>query len=228
MSLVLMIIFWFFFYSKMAYFKVGVGILYLFLVLCLSVFPVLGRGWASKRKYGILGALRGAAQRISYEVVLVFSLIWVFLFFKEKNFYLNKNLKLGFIFIFVLILWILVIICETNRAPFDFAEGERELVSGFNIEYGSFPFALLFLAEYGVILFLSMITGFLFFKYFLRIFIGWIIRICFIWVRRTFPRFRYDMLMVLCWGIFLPLTFFIFFFQNFILDLGNLYFFRFI
>ena len=81
----------------------------------------------------------------------------------DKTFYLKNFINLFLSFFFVLKIWLIIIICETNRAPFDFAEGERELVSGFNVEYGSFPFALLFLAEYGIILFFSAITGLYFF-----------------------------------------------------------------
>lgn len=103
-----------------------------------------------------------------------------------------------FFFFLFFCVWLISIICETNRAPFDFAEGERELVSGFKVEYGSFPFALLFLAEYGVILFFSSLTGFYFSISILFLFLGFFISFFFLWVRRSFPRFRYDMLMVFC------------------------------
>jgi NADH-ubiquinone oxidoreductase chain 1 len=194
---------------------VEIGVLVLIVLLSLKVFPVLGSGWASKRKYRILGSLRGASQSISYEVVLVFLLIWVLFHFKEKGFIFYNPLFLGFCFFLVFFIWFISIVCETNRAPFDFAEGERELVSGFKVEYGSFPFALLFLAEYGMILFLSVFSGFYFFSSGFGILVGWFISFFFLFVRTSFPRFRYDLLMSFCWGVLLPLTFSLFFYLNF-------------
>ncbi len=165
-SLILMIKFWIFFSKKFSFYKIYWGILIIFVLLSLRVFPILGSGWRSKRKYRVLGALRGAAQRISYEVVLVFILIWV-LFFVKKFFLQKKNFNnLRIFFFWVFFIWLIIILCETNRAPFDFAEGERELVSGFKIEYGSIPFVFLFLSEYGIILFLSVLTSLYFFLFF--------------------------------------------------------------
>lgn len=215
MSLLMMVFFWLLLSPSVAFFKLSKSLLFIILFLRLKVFPILGSGWASKRKYSILGAIRGAAQRISYEVILVFLLIFLLFFFKELNFFLNKNLILLFFFWFVFFIWLLVIICETNRAPFDFAEGERELVSGFKVEYGAFLFALLFLAEYGMILFLSVFSCF----YFLKIkviWLSWFIAFIFLWVRTSFPRFRYDLLMFFCWGILLPFIFFIYFLLNYL------------
>lgn len=115
------------------------------------------------------------------------------------GFFYNYTLVLGVIFPIIFFIWLIVIICETNRAPFDFAEGERELVSGFNVEYGSFPFALLFLAEYGMILFLSVFSSyFFFFNKFFTLLFSFIICFIFLWVRVRFPRFRYDLLMEFC------------------------------
>ncbi len=206
--LVMMIFFWLILSLQFSYFSIFLSLILLIVFLRLNVFPVLGSGWRSKRKYAFLGAVRGAAQRISYEVALVFLLIWIVFYFNVLNFSTNFNLFLGVVFPIILFFWLIIIVCETNRAPVDFAEGERELVSGFKVEYGSFPFALLFLAEYGVILFLSVLTAFLFFsKKFLILIRSFMITFCFLWFRTSFPRFRYDFLMEFCWGIILPLTF---------------------
>lgn len=207
LALVIMCGFWIFYTPYFSYFRSYLGVFLIFLLLSLRVFPVLGSGWASKRKYAVLGAVRGAAQRVSYEVILIFSFIWVIFCYSRKSFFLSTNFFLFLIFFVFFLVWLVSIIAETNRSPFDFAEGERELVSGFKIEYGSFPFALLFLSEYGVIIFFSRITGFYFSNFFLFIFFGFFISLIFLWVRRSFPRFRYDMLMVFCWQV---LMFFIF------------------
>lgn len=208
----MMAMFWVVFTPSFSYFSLKVGILLIVVFLRLNVFPVLGSGWSSKRKYAFLGAIRGAAQRISYEVALVFLLIWVLFFFSQLGFFFNNFYYLGLIFPSILVMWLIIIVCETNRAPFDFAEGESELVSGFKVEYGSFPSALLFLAEYGMILFLSVFTAIYFFnKKFLRVVIRFLVAFFFLWCRTRFPRFRYDFLMEFCWGICLPLTFVILF-----------------
>lgn len=163
--LIMMMFFWVVMFPVVRYFSFYYGILLIIVFLRLNVFPVLGSGWRSKRKYALLGAIRGAAQSISYEVALVFTLIFILFFILQNQNVYSFSSFLGFLFPVVFFLWLVVIICETNRAPFDFAEGERELVSGFNVEYGSFPFALLFLAEYGMILFLSVFTGIFFFSF---------------------------------------------------------------
>lgn len=211
-GLVMMRLFWVVFSPKFSYYSLTIGILVLIIFLSLNVFPVLGSGWSSKSKYAFLGAIRGASQRISYEVALVFCLIWVLFYFFSLGFFYEKRLFLGLVFPLIFFMWLIVIVCETNRAPFDFAEGERELVSGFKVEYGSFPFALLFLAEYGMILFLSVFSSYYFFrKRFLGVFFSFFIAFFFLWCRTSFPRFRYDLLMEFCWGICLPLTFVIIF-----------------
>lgn len=123
--------------------------------------------------------------------------------------------EINFIFIFIFIPlvcpWVLSCLAETNRAPFDFREGERELISGFNIEFGAITFTLLFLAEYGIILFFRIISSFLLFNY--RFVISWLIIFIFLLIRRVYPRFRYDKLIRITWTIFLPLSIlFVFYF----------------
>src|ERR1700733_1227335 len=172
--------------------NINVGILYLFAISSLSVYGIIMAGWASNSRYAFLGALRSAAQMVSYEV------------------------SIGFVLVTVL--------AETNRAPFDLPEGESELVAGFHVEYSAMSFGLFFLGEYGNMILMSAMTSILFLG-------GWLspiplepftwipgplwllakvlfVMFCFLWVRATFPRFRYDQLMRLGWKGFLPLSLF--------------------
>nr|WNO18534.1 NADH dehydrogenase subunit 1 [Eulepetopsis sp.] len=190
------------------------------LFLCLSALNVYGTliaGWSSNSKYALIGALRAVAQTISYEVSM--SLIILSILFISYSFSLNYTME-TFMYIWSLLLmapmamiWFSSCAAETNRAPFDFAEGESELVSGFNIEYGGAGFALIFLAEYANIILMSMITATLFIGGMYTITIQSellysvkITLLCFtfIWIRATYPRFRYDRLMYLTWKGFLP------------------------
>jgi NADH-ubiquinone oxidoreductase chain 1 len=185
----------------------------LFFLCCvgLGVYALLCAGWRSNSKYSLFGALRGVAQTISYEVSLVLILL-------SPAFLTQGYQWLGFVewqvgaWFFLIcpmscIIWFLSCLAETNRTPFDFAEGESELVSGYNTEYGRGRFALLMLAEYTSILFISFIIQLIFFGGNLD-FLGWIIFVivafCFVWVRGTLPRFRYDILITLAWMVFLP------------------------
>jgi NADH-ubiquinone oxidoreductase chain 1 len=138
------------------------------------------RGLIRKSKYAFLGAIRSRSQRVSFEIIFSICFIGLLIFVKsfELNIFINL-FNLLFFFIFVTI-----ILVELNRAPFDFSEGERELVSGFNVEYRSFSFALLFLAEYGSLLFFRVLISFMVYLVF-RIFLL---------IRRAYPRFRYDFL----------------------------------
>nr|YP_010622798.1 NADH dehydrogenase subunit 1 [Laeocathaica amdoana]WBF92697.1 NADH dehydrogenase subunit 1 [Laeocathaica amdoana] len=185
----------------------------LMLFLCISainVYIVFGAGWASNSVYAFLGGLRASAQTISYEISLVFVLLLPMSILLGLNF---NTLLVGYplvmLLLFSVMLWFISSLAETNRAPFDFAEGESELVSGFNIEYGGGLFALLFLGEYAIILFLSMITSACFFSpngLMSYITIGFVVAVFFLVVRGVYPRFRYDKLMYLCWKTILPLS----------------------
>nr|QBK82153.1 NADH dehydrogenase subunit 1 [Nassarius acuticostus] len=198
-----------------SYFKWG--ILFFLCVSGMNVYGTLLAGWASNSKYALLGSLRAIAQTISYEVsmalILLFPLFLVgsfsFIEIKESQ----EFIWLSFLMIPVSLMWFVTCIAETNRAPFDFAEGESELVSGFNIEYGAAGFALIFLAEYANILVMSLFSALLFFGgssmllfesdlafMFKVLFFAF----AFIWVRASYPRFRYDLLMSLTWKGFLP------------------------
>jgi NADH:ubiquinone oxidoreductase subunit H len=185
----------------------------------LNVYGTLLAGWSSNSKYALLGSLRAIAQTISYEVrialVLLFPLFLVgtFNFFEIRE--AQELIWLTFLIIPVSLIWFVTCIAETNRAPFDFAEGESEIVSGFNIEYGAAGFALIFLAEYANILVIRLLSAMLFFGgssvIFLERDIGLILKVLFfafvfIWVRGTYPRFRYDLLIRLTWKGFLPVA----------------------
>lgn len=187
------------------------SVILILIVLRLNVYPLLLSGWGSRNKYSIIGALRSVAQTISYEIslaliifiVLIYIKLLSFDVFKKINFYYNCFVTLPTLFL----LWLISGLAETNRTPFDFSEGERELVSGFNTEFGAGGFALIFIAEYGRIYFLSIVTGLIFFwdKRFFRLRI-WVTLVIFTWVwtRTTFPRYRYDLLINLAWKSILP------------------------
>lgn len=184
-------------------------------LLGLGVYLIIMNGWASNSNYALLGSLRAIVQTLSYEVSLVFLFLCVILLiidFNLINFYIFQKKIIFIFFIYPIALIIFVsILAECNRTPFDFSEGERELVSGFNIEYGGREFALIFLAEYGMILFIRLIFVIFFFiignrltyLFFLKV---RFIRFVYVWVRGTLPRFRYDKLMYLTWKIFLPVS----------------------
>lgn len=202
----------------------GVGILYLFAVSSISVYAILMSGWSSNSKYSFLGAIRAAAQMISYEVSIGLIIISVILCVGSLNLseIVLTQKKIWFIIpLFpISIMFFVSALAETNRVPFDLTEGESELVSGFNVEYSSMSFALFFLAEYchiilmsafGVILFLG---GWLFFldltSYIVNLILFAIkislIIFLFIWIRASYPRIRYDQLMALLWKSYLPLS----------------------
>nr|YP_009630625.1 NADH dehydrogenase subunit 1 [Rhopalopsole bulbifera]QBR55145.1 NADH dehydrogenase subunit 1 [Rhopalopsole bulbifera] len=195
-------------------FTFNLGLLFFLCCTSLGVYTVMIAGWASNSNYALLGGLRAVAQTISYEVSLALILLsFVFLvngyclidFIKYQSgiwfIFLSAPLALG---------WFASCLAETNRTPFDFAEGESELVSGFNIEYSSGGFALIFLAEYASILFMSMLFSVILLGsdvYSMLFFIKLsLISFAYIWARGTLPRFRYDKLMYLAWKSFLPLS----------------------
>nr|URX53407.1 NADH dehydrogenase subunit 1 [Procryptotermes leewardensis] len=190
------------------------GLLFFLCCTSLGVYTVMVAGWSSNSNYSLLGGLRSVAQTISYEVSLALVLLsFVFLVcgYDLINFYYFQSYLWLIFFTFPLsLVWFISCLAETNRTPFDFAEGESELVSGFNVEYGAGGFALIFLAEYASILFMSLLFCVIFlgcdlsslFFYIKLSFVSYL----FIWVRGTLPRFRYDKLMYLAWSGFLPLS----------------------
>nr|QWQ55597.1 NADH dehydrogenase subunit 1 [Elimaea berezovskii] len=200
----------------------NMGLLFFLCCTSLGVYTVMIAGWSSNSNYALLGGLRAVAQTISYEVSL--ALILLSFVVLIESYCLLEFIKMQTYIWFIMIslplmlAWFSSCLAETNRTPFDFAEGESELVSGFNVEYSSGGFALIFMAEYTSIMFMSMLFCVMFlganvfsFGFFVKLSL---LAFMFIWVRGTLPRFRYDKLMYLAWKSYLPLAlnFLIFFF----------------
>ena len=201
----------------------GFEIRILFFLCCtrMGVYSTMGAGWASNSKYALLGCLRAVAQTISYEVSLSLILLRILFLVGGFRMTLFREYQRYIWFVWLRVplglLWFASCLAETNRTPFDFAEGESELVSGFNTEYRAGGFALIFMSEYARILFIRVLFVVLFLGSDLRSIYFYIKRMflafCFVWVRGTLPRFRYDKLIYLAWKRFLPvaLNFSIFF-----------------
>nr|YP_009390968.1 NADH dehydrogenase subunit 1 [Meroptera pravella]ARV87626.1 NADH dehydrogenase subunit 1 [Meroptera pravella] len=213
-SLILSLIIWILipYYFNLISFNLGV----LFFLCCTSmgVYTVMIAGWSSNSNYSLLGGLRAVAQTISYEVslfLIMMSSILMIMDFNMIMFMMYQEYVWFIFFMYPLSLCLFSsMLAETNRTPFDFAEGESELVSGFNIEYSSGGFALIFLAEYSSILFMSMLFVLFFMGgynmsivFYLKL---TLISFLFIWVRGTLPRYRYDKLMYLAWKSYLPVS----------------------
>nr|YP_009827436.1 NADH dehydrogenase subunit 1 [Phyllidiella pustulosa]QIV24383.1 NADH dehydrogenase subunit 1 [Phyllidiella pustulosa] len=213
LSLILALTLWYIYPSPFSNKYVSWGLLLFFCITSLNVYGTMLAGWSSNSKYAFLGALRAAAQTISYEVSMLLLLLFSAFLLVTSSW--DDAIMIGFpitfLFIPMLMVWFTSTVAETNRAPFDFAEGESELVSGFNIEFGGGLFAMLFLAEYASILFMSMATSVWFFSqsHFSGIILPAqvvLVAILFLLVRGAYPRFRYDLLMMLCWKSFLPFS----------------------
>nr|AKN23152.1 NADH dehydrogenase subunit 1 [Orcinus orca] len=201
--------------------NMNLGVLFMLAMSSLTVYSILWSGWASNSKYALIGALRAVAQTISYEVTLAIILLSVLLM--NGSFTLStlnttqEKLWLLFPSWPLAMMWFISTLAETNRAPFDLTEGESELVSGFNVEYAAGPFALFFLAEYANIIMMNMFTTILFLGAFHNPYTpelcttnlitkSLLLTMSFLWIRASYPRFRYDQLMQLLWKNFLPLT----------------------
>lgn len=203
---------------------INVGILYLFAISSLSVYGIVLSGWASNSKYAFLGALRSAAQMVSYEVSIGFIIVTVVIcagsFNLNEIIYAQRNIWYFIPLFPAFLLFFISALAETNRHPFDLPEAEAELVSGYNVEYSAMGFALFFLGEYGNMLLMSSLVVILFFGgwqaplsflYFIPNSFWFGVKICvfvilFIWIRAALPRYRYDQLMNLGWKIFLPFS----------------------
>nr|YP_009685699.1 NADH dehydrogenase subunit 1 [Epiplatys lamottei]QDU24355.1 NADH dehydrogenase subunit 1 [Epiplatys lamottei] len=199
----------------------NLSILFILAISSLTVYSILGSGWASNSKYALIGALRAVAQTISYEVSL--GLILLSTIMLAGGFTLQifataqENIWLLIPLWPLAAMWYISTLAETNRAPFDLTEGESELVSGFNVEYAGGPFTLFFLAEYANILLMNTLSAIIFLGTSLShsnpnqttsslMIKATLLSIIFLWVRASYPRFRYDQLMHLIWKNFLPLT----------------------
>nr|UAX19565.1 NADH dehydrogenase subunit 1 [Macropus cf. giganteus TL-2021] len=199
----------------------NLGLLFILSLSGLSVYSILWSGWASNSKYALIGALRAVAQTISYEVTLAIILLSIMLIngsFTLKNLIITQeNMWLIVTTWPLAMMWYISTLAETNRAPFDLTEGESELVSGFNVEYAAGPFAMFFLAEYANIMAMNAMTAILFLGSSLNHNLSHLntlsfmlktlfLTFMFLWIRASYPRFRYDQLMYLLWKNFLPLT----------------------
>ena len=192
-------------------FGLSLRIIFIYIIISINVYPLIIRGWSSNSKYALIGRMRGIAQTVSYEVMFALALLFFLFFSSSLRLIIISKIRTTW-FKLVLFLPIVVIIfissvAETNRTPFDFAEGESELVSGFNIEYGSVIFAMIFMAEYARILFMGcLLSGIFVSSTNNRIFYLFTVLLVFIWVwlRSTFPRHRYDKLINLAWKVYLP------------------------
>nr|AHM02370.1 NADH dehydrogenase subunit 1 [Hippocampus spinosissimus] len=201
--------------------NINLGMLLILALSSLAVYSILGSGWASNSKYALIGALRAVAQTISYEVSLGLILLALIIFtgnFTLQSFGITQESLWLIVPAWPLAaMWYISTLAETNRAPFDLTEGESELVSGFNVEYAGGPFALFFLAEYANILLMNTLSTILFLGTShipslpelttMNLMIkATLLSVMFLWVRASYPRFRYDQLMHLIWKNFLPLT----------------------
>ena len=215
------------FSDGMALTNLNAGLLYLLAMTSMGVYGIIIAGWASNSKYAFLGAVRSAAQIVSYEIAMGFALVCVLMASQSMNLgdiVRGQHGSLGllnwyFIPLFPMFLVYLISgVAETNRAPFDMAEGESEIVAGFHVEYSGMAFALFFLAEYANMILIAFMTSIMFMG-------GWLSPVpflpdsfiwllgkasfflfLFLWLRATFPRYRYDQLMRLGWKVFIPLT----------------------
>jgi NADH-quinone oxidoreductase subunit H len=208
--------------------NINVGVLYLFAISSMGVYGIIMAGWASNSKYAFLGGLRSAAQMVSYEVSIGLVIVTVLLAAGSMNLsaivLYDQPWWFDILLLPMLIVFFISALAETNRAPFDLPEGESEIVGGFMVEYSSMTYALFFLGEYANMILMSGMVTILFLGGWLPPF-GWeivpltwvpgpvwfalkvaFVLFCFIWVRATLPRFRYDQLMRLGWKVFLPLS----------------------
>ncbi|MCX7556593.1 NADH-quinone oxidoreductase subunit NuoH [Xanthomonadaceae bacterium JHOS43] len=208
------------------------GLLYLLAMTSMGVYGVIIAGWASNSKYAFLGAMRSAAQVVSYEIAMGFALVGVLVCAGSMNLSEIVRAQQGNAGLFdwfwlpllpLFLIYVISGVAETNRAPFDVAEGESEIVAGFHVEYSGSTFAIFFLAEYANMILISFLAAILFLGGWLSPFpaswgvlgqpgIWWLLikalffAFCFVWFRATFPRYRYDQIMRLGWKIFIPIT----------------------
>jgi NADH-quinone oxidoreductase subunit H len=214
---------------------IDAGLLYVLALTSAGVYGVILAGWASNSKYAFLGAMRSAAQIVAYEIAMGFALVGVVMAGGSLNLgdivIAQTGTSIGSWFVWPLFPLFLVYfisgVAETNRAPFDVAEGESEIVAGFHVEYSGIAFGLFFLAEYANMILITALTAVFFFGGWLSPFagvpglentwlaatsVGWLVlkmvffMFCFLWFRATFPRYRYDQIMRLGWKVFIPVT----------------------
>jgi len=216
---------------------INAGLLYVLAMTSIAVYGVIIAGWASNSKYAFLGSLRSAAQIVSYEIAMGFTLVGVLMCANSLNLgeiVMGQSGGISQWYIWPLfplfIIYFISAVAETNRAPFDVAEGESEIVAGFHVEYSGMAFAVFFLAEYANMILVSMLAALMFLGGWLSPFeflpdsIVWLLLkvafllFFFLWFRATFPRYRYDQIMRLGWKIFIPITIFWIIFVGFMMQ----------
>jgi len=208
---------------------IDASLLYILALTSFGVYGVIIAGWASNSKYALLGAMRSAAQMVAYEIAMGFALVGVLIAGGSLNLGAIVEAQSGSLLHWfwlplfpLLMVYLISGVAETNRAPFDVAEGESEIVAGFHVEYSGMAFAVFFLAEYANMILIAALTALLFFGGWLSPFqgipllgepsLGWFLlktaffMFCFLWFRATFPRYRYDQIMRLGWKVFIPIT----------------------
>jgi NADH-quinone oxidoreductase subunit H len=208
---------------------IDASLLYILALTSFGVYGVIIAGWASNSKYALLGAMRSAAQMVAYEIAMGFALVGVLIAGGSLNLGDIVQAQSGSVLHWfwlplfpLLMVYLISGVAETNRAPFDVAEGESEIVAGFHVEYSGMTFAVFFLAEYANMILIAALTAMMFFGGWLSPFQGipvlgepslfWFLlktaffMFCFLWFRATFPRYRYDQIMRLGWKVFIPIT----------------------
>jgi NADH-quinone oxidoreductase subunit H len=216
------------FTDTLVFANINAGLLYILAMTSVGVYGVIIAGWASNSKYALLGAMRSAAQIVAYEIAMGFALVGVLMVGGSLNLgeiVAKQSGGIGHWFFIPLLplffVYLISGVAETNRAPFDVAEGESEIVAGFHVEYSGMTFAVFFLAEYANMILIAMLCSLLFFGGWLSPVpelagdsIGWlfgktaVFMLLFLWFRATFPRYRYDQIMRLGWKVLLPVTIF--------------------
>nr|WEI30809.1 NADH dehydrogenase subunit 1 [Rhipicephalus turanicus] len=224
--IMMMMMMWMIFYFSNNAMNLNMSIIFFLCISSLASYTILFSGWASNSKYSLIGSYRGFAQVISYEVSMAMILISLAIIPQSYNFLsflkFQETFPLIFSFLPIFIIWIITILAELNRVPFDLAEGESELVSGFNIEYGSWLFAIIFMSEYGNIMMISFLTYYLFFglKNLTLLFILFLMTLI-VMIRGTYVRMRYDQLMMMAWKMILPQSIIFLFLSYFIFLILN-------
>jgi len=215
LALTLSLFIWLTIPTSYYFLSINYRIVIFFCIGSVMVFAVLLSGWSSNSKYSLIGSLRSVAQSISYESV--FRTLIVLFLFLSTSYSIRSFVSFSSpVYLFLLPLWIVCTLAETHRAPFDFRESESELVSGFNTEYSGAYFAFIFLSEYGILLYSCMLISYIFFYWlgltnvFTLVLFTMFISFIFIWIRITFCRFRYDILIMFSWKILLPLSILLF------------------
>jgi NADH-quinone oxidoreductase subunit H len=214
------------FNAELVFADINAGLLYILAMTSVGVYGVIIAGWASNSKYALLGAMRSAAQIVAYEIAMGFALVGVLMAAGSLN--LGEIVAsqqggignwFGLWLAPLFVVYLISGVAETNRAPFDVAEGESEIVAGFHVEYSGMTFAVFFLAEYANMILIAMLTSLMFFGGWLSpvpslipdsilwLFLKtWIFMFLFLWFRATFPRYRYDQIMRLGWKVLIPVT----------------------